>query len=120
MADNQVSQTSSADTPASAAGSYNKNGLGVLALAAIVVSSMLGGGIYSLPQNMAARSLCRSRFAGMADYRFRYLFHRPYVQYFIHGQTGFENRYLLLQPRRFRPLRRLHHRLVVLALSGLW
>ena len=30
------------------------NQLGVLALAAIVVSSMLGGGIYSLPQNMAA------------------------------------------------------------------
>ncbi len=30
------------------------NGLGVLALAAIVVSSMIGGGIYSLPQNMAA------------------------------------------------------------------
>jgi len=28
--------------------------LGVLALAAIVVSSMIGGGIYSLPQNMAA------------------------------------------------------------------
>ena len=32
----------------------NSNGLGVFALAAIVVSSMLGGGIYSLPQNMAA------------------------------------------------------------------
>ena len=32
----------------------NPNGLGVLALAAIVVSSMIGGGIYSLPQNMAA------------------------------------------------------------------
>ena len=34
----------------------NKNsaGLGVMALAAIVVSSMIGGGIYSLPQNMAA------------------------------------------------------------------
>ncbi len=30
------------------------SGLGVLALAAIVVSSMIGGGIYSLPQNMAA------------------------------------------------------------------
>ncbi len=29
-------------------------GLGVIALASIVVSSMLGGGIYSLPQNMAA------------------------------------------------------------------
>lgn len=29
-------------------------GLGVMALAAIVVSSMVGGGIYSLPQNMAA------------------------------------------------------------------
>ncbi len=29
-------------------------GLGVLALAAIVVSSMIGGGIYSLPQNMAS------------------------------------------------------------------
>jgi len=28
-------------------------GLGVLSLAAIVVSSMIGGGIYSLPQNMA-------------------------------------------------------------------
>lgn len=38
-------------TPAAAG---NANGLGVLALAAIVVSSMLGGGIYSLPQNMAA------------------------------------------------------------------
>ena len=33
----------------------NNNGkLGVLALAAIVVSSMIGGGIYSLPQNMAS------------------------------------------------------------------
>ena len=32
----------------------NKKGLGVFALACIVVSSMLGGGIYSLPQNMAA------------------------------------------------------------------
>ena len=30
------------------------SGLGVWALAAIVVSSMIGGGIYSLPQNMAA------------------------------------------------------------------
>lgn len=29
-------------------------GLGVFALAAIVISSMIGGGIYSLPQNMAA------------------------------------------------------------------
>ena len=28
--------------------------LGVMALAAVVVSSMIGGGIYSLPQNMAA------------------------------------------------------------------
>ena len=34
--------------------SDNGKGLGVLALAAIVVSSMIGGGIYSLPQNMAA------------------------------------------------------------------
>ncbi len=32
----------------------SSGGLGVLALAAIVVSSMVGGGIYSLPQNMAA------------------------------------------------------------------
>lgn len=31
----------------------NPAGLGILALAAIVVSSMIGGGIYSLPQNMA-------------------------------------------------------------------
>ena len=28
--------------------------LGVVALASVVVSSMVGGGIYSLPQNMAA------------------------------------------------------------------
>ena len=34
--------------------SDNSKGLGVMALAAIVVSSMIGGGIYSLPQNMAA------------------------------------------------------------------
>lgn len=32
----------------------NPKGLGVWALAAIVISSMIGGGIYSLPQNMAA------------------------------------------------------------------
>lgn len=32
----------------------NPGGLGTFALAAIVISSMLGGGIYSLPQNMAA------------------------------------------------------------------
>ena len=32
----------------------NSAGLGVMALAAIVVSSMIGGGIYSLPQNMAS------------------------------------------------------------------
>ncbi len=32
----------------------NQGGLGVLALAAIVISSMIGGGIYSLPQNMAS------------------------------------------------------------------
>ena len=34
----------------------NSAGLGVMALAAIVVSSMIGGGIYSLPQNMAANA----------------------------------------------------------------
>lgn len=36
------------------AAAQNKSGLGVFALAAIVISSMIGGGIYSLPQNMAA------------------------------------------------------------------
>ena len=34
--------------------SEDKEKLGVLALAGVVVSSMIGGGIYSLPQNMAA------------------------------------------------------------------
>lgn len=43
-------QTTAANTAAAPV----KTGLGVFALAAIVVSSMLGGGIYSLPQNMAA------------------------------------------------------------------
>lgn len=33
----------------------NTKKLGVIALASVVVSSMVGGGIYSLPQNMAAR-----------------------------------------------------------------
>lgn len=37
-----------------AAGAKPSAGLGIWALAAIVVSSMIGGGIYSLPQNMAA------------------------------------------------------------------
>ena len=40
--------------PSSPTVKNNPNGLGVLALAAIVISSMIGGGIYSLPQNMAA------------------------------------------------------------------
>lgn len=40
--------------PSPAVEKNNPNGLGVMALAAIVVSSMIGGGIYSLPQNMAA------------------------------------------------------------------
>ncbi len=35
-------------------GKKTSAGLGVMALAAIVVSSMIGGGIYSLPQNMAS------------------------------------------------------------------
>lgn len=47
MAQKQVAASNAAATPV-------KTGLGVFALAAIVVSSMLGGGIYSLPQNMAA------------------------------------------------------------------
>ncbi len=48
MADKNVKNTTAAGKNA------NPNGLGIFALAAIVVSSMLGGGIYSLPQNMAA------------------------------------------------------------------
>ena len=42
------------NSSAPAAASKPSAGLGVVALAAIVVSSMVGGGIYSLPQNMAA------------------------------------------------------------------
>ncbi len=40
--------------PLSAQKQSSSAGLGVMALAAVVVSSMIGGGIYSLPQNMAA------------------------------------------------------------------
>lgn len=47
MADKQQSKSS-------AVAQGNPKGLGVFALASIVVSSMIGGGIYSLPQNMAA------------------------------------------------------------------
>jgi len=43
------------ETKVSADGNNSDNKkLGTLALAAIVISSMIGGGIYSLPQNMAA------------------------------------------------------------------
>ena len=44
-------KTQKQNTPAEA--KKSSAGLGVMALAAIVVSSMIGGGIYSLPQNMA-------------------------------------------------------------------
>ena len=44
------------DTKTSSSPKNNTGGLGIFALAAIVVSSMIGGGIYSLPQNMAAGS----------------------------------------------------------------
>lgn len=43
----EIIKTTNADTAP-------HGGLGVIALASIVISSMLGGGIYSLPQNMAA------------------------------------------------------------------
>ena len=48
-------------------------GLGVWALAAIVISSMIGGGIYSLPQNMAASAsagavLCAWLITGIGVY----------------------------------------------------
>ena len=48
----KIKQKTQGTTPA--AGAKPSAGLGVWALAAIVVSSMIGGGIYSLPQNMAA------------------------------------------------------------------
>ena len=56
MADKQslIRINSKGQDIAAPANKTNPNGLGVLALAAIVVSSMIGGGIYSLPQNMAA------------------------------------------------------------------
>lgn len=47
MLEKKLKNNAPAETKPSSAG------LGVLALAAIVVSSMIGGGIYSLPQNMA-------------------------------------------------------------------
>ena len=50
MADKKINSTAAAP----AAAEKPKSGLGVLALASIVISSMIGGGIYSLPQNMAA------------------------------------------------------------------
>lgn len=50
MADRKLKTSATNQAKATA----NKTGLGVLALAGIVVSSMIGGGIYSLPQNMAA------------------------------------------------------------------
>ncbi len=48
----QVSASADATPSAGPAGAK----LGMLALIAIVVGSMLGGGVYSLPQNTAATS----------------------------------------------------------------
>lgn len=50
-----TTKNSSAPTASSRTKAPTKknSGLGVLALAGIVISSMIGGGIYSLPQNMA-------------------------------------------------------------------
>ena len=50
-----------ASTQAGAPGSGG--GLGVWGLAGVVVSSMIGGGIYSLPQNMAAGASAGAAFA---------------------------------------------------------
>ena len=50
MTDNKT-VIAKADTPPA---KQKSSGLGVWALAGIVISSMIGGGIYSLPQNMAA------------------------------------------------------------------
>lgn len=47
-------KTANNEIPATTTTNRSSAGLGVWALAAIVVSSMIGGGIYSLPQNMAA------------------------------------------------------------------
>lgn len=50
-----AAQASTSSTSASAnAATANAKKLGVIGLAAIVISSMIGGGIYSLPQNMAS------------------------------------------------------------------
>ena len=48
-----TTKTKSIPTTPSKIQPKKNGGLGVLALAGIVVSSMIGGGIYSLPQNMA-------------------------------------------------------------------
>ena len=49
-----MAKNKNVNSPVPAAAAKPSAGLGVAALAAIVVSSMVGGGIYSLPQNMAA------------------------------------------------------------------
>lgn len=54
MAEKQNKSKAVAASIATGAPSTNGGGLGVFALASIVISSMIGGGIYSLPQNMAA------------------------------------------------------------------
>ena len=97
--------------PSPAAEKTNPNGLGVMALAAIVVSSMIGGGIYSLPQNMAAGAsagavLLAWIITGIGIYSFN-------------GQAGFDNRHLYVQPTGVRPLCRFYDRLVLLAVPGL-
>ena len=75
----------SAARPASAPASDDKGKLGVLALAGVVVSSMIGGGIYSLPQNMAAGASVGAVILALDYHRYRRLFSGEYVPHFVGG-----------------------------------
>ena len=97
--------------------------LGVMALAAVVVSSMIGGGIYSLPQNMAADAsvgavLISWIITGFGIYFIANTFRilsaaKPDCAYYDQDQ------YFYVQPRRVWSLCRIYNRLVLLVMSNL-
>ena len=53
--------------------------VGLIGLVGIVISAMIGGGIYNLPQNMAQTPPGQEPSSSLKCHRHRYLVHREHV-----------------------------------------
>ena len=57
--------------------------IGLISLTALVLSSMIGSGIFSLPQKYGCRCRCRSTDHRLAHHRYRYYFFSVYHFFYI-------------------------------------